>query len=65
MITLAEIPIDFVMDNITPYQKESIKIKYHIQMQAEQWKGKKYELYENLSVELNLSFERIRKIAKE
>ena len=65
MITFEEIPVDFVINNITPYQKESIRIKYHIQNQVELWEGKKYDLYETLAVELNLSFERIRKIAKE
>ena len=65
ILKLSEIPINFVLNNITPYQKTAIEIKYHIQMQAELWKGKKFDLYENLAVELNLSFERIRKIAKE
>ncbi len=65
MINLNEIPVDFVMRNITPYQKTSIEIKYYIKLKAELWTGKKYDLYENLSEQLNLSFERVRKIAKE
>lgn len=64
-LKLPEIPINFVLNNIKPYQKTAIEIKYHIQTQAESWTGRKFDLYENLAVELNLSFERVRKIAKE
>ena len=65
MIEFSEIPIDFVIGTITPYQKESIRIRYYIKQSCKSWKGKKYELYDNLAEELNLSFWRVRKIAKE
>ena len=65
VLKLSEIPIDFILASIKPYQKTTIEIKYHIQKQAELWTGRKYQLYENLATELNLSFERVRKIAKE
>lgn len=65
MIKLSEIPIDFVLNNLTYHKKKSIEIKYYVRMRVESWDGKKFELYENLSNELNLCFETIRKIAKE
>ena len=65
ILKLSEIPIDFIINNIKPYQITCIEIKYHIHQQAELWKGKKQQLYEDLSFELNLSWERVRKIAKE
>lgn len=65
MLKLSEIPIEFVLNNITHYHKKSIEIKYYIKTRAKLWSGKKQDLYEDLSVELNLSFERIRKIAVE
>lgn len=65
MVKFSEIPIDFVLNNITFYHKKSIEIKYYIETRAKLWDGKKQDLYEDLSVELNLSFERVRRIAKE
>lgn len=64
-LKLSELPIEFILNNIKPYQRTTILIKYYIKKQADNWTEKKYKLYEKLSEELNLSFERIRKIAKE
>ena len=65
ILKISEIPIDFILNNIKPYQITAIEIKYSIHKQAELWEGKKHQLYENLSIELNLSWERVRKIAKQ
>lgn len=65
ILKFSEIPIKFILNNIKPYQITAIEIKYHIHKQAELWEEKKHQLYENLSIELNLSWERVRKIAKE
>ncbi len=62
---LSDIPIIFILNNITQYQKTAIIVKYIITQKAKTWKGFKFQLYEDLAEELNLSFGRVRKIAKE
>lgn len=64
-LEFSEIPVDFILKNITPYHKTSLQIKYYIKMKVESWTGKKHEIYENLADELSLGFERVRRIAKE
>ncbi len=63
MIEFKDIPQDFAISCIRPYQREAIRIKYYIKQKLEAWKGPKNELYNDLSEELHLCYETIKKIA--
>ena len=64
MIAFEDIPTNFVASILTVHQKEITQIKYYIKLALDKWKGNRYDLYEKLSPELNLSYFRIRKIAE-
>ena len=63
MIPVHEIPKDFILRNLTDFNKKTLEIKYYIENKLKETTLTKTQTYENLAEELNMSYWTVHKIA--
>jgi len=61
-VSISQLPHQWVLDNLTDYQKKTLEIKYFVKREVKTREGKRVDVIWDLGKEMGLSSEAISKI---